>query len=92
MTRTPKLNTRQGKDHWPHCSALLFGAGFPTQRRFGGTNDYVESERCELSTGEVTPSGDLLKYDNFMAGMLAGLDIDPEEWFPGVVPFTGWIG
>lgn len=92
MTRTPKLNSRAGKDHWPHCSALLFGAGFPTQRRFGGTDDYVVSQKCDLASGEVTESGQLLKYDNFVAGLLSGMDIDPEEWFPGVTPFTGWIG
>jgi hypothetical protein len=92
MTRTPKLNTRNGKDHWPHCSALLFGGGFPKQRRFGGTNDYVESQKVDLATGVVSESGQLLKYDNFVAGLLAGLDVDPAEWFPGVTPFTGWIG
>jgi hypothetical protein len=92
MTRTPKLNSRLGKDHWPHCSALLLGGGFPQARRFGGTDDYVESQPMDLATGELTEAGQLLKYDNFVAGMLAGMDIDPAEWFPGITPFTGWIG
>jgi hypothetical protein len=70
---------------------LLLGAGFPTRRRFGGTNAYIESELVDLASGEVTPSGELLKYDNFIAGMLAGMDIDPGDHLPGVTPFTGWI-
>ena len=77
--------------HWPHCSALLMGAGFPAGQRFGATNDYLESERMVLATGELTPKGDLLKYDNFAAGLLAGLDIDPGDWFPNVTPFLGWM-
>ena len=91
MTRTPRINARSGKDHWPHCSALLMGAGFPVGRRFGATNDQIESEHIQLTTGEITPSGDLLKYDNFAAGLLAGMDIDPGDWFPGTTPFTGWM-
>ena len=91
MTRTPRINSRNGKDHWPHCSALLMGAGFPAGQRFGATNDYLESERMVLATGELTPKGDLLKYDNFAAGLLAGLDIDPGDWFPNVTPFLGWM-
>ena len=90
MSRTPLRNGRKGKDHWPHSSALLFGAGFQPGRLFGGTTDTLESQAMDLASGALFKGGSLLKYDNFAAGLLAGFDIDPGDWYPGVEPFTGW--
>jgi hypothetical protein len=88
MTRTPKHNPDQGKDHWQHTSALLFGAGVrPGQ--YGATDDLLESLPMDLGTGEPSDGGQLCRYDNFIAGILALVDVDPERFLPGVVPFTG---
>jgi hypothetical protein len=92
MTRTPRLNARNGKDHWPHVSALLFGAGFTKGRRFGGSSEVLESQAMDLNSGELTESGDLCKYDNLNAGILEAMGVDPAPWFPDVPPFRGWIG
>jgi len=91
MSRTPLRNGRNGKDHWPHSAALIFGAGFPTGRLFGGTTNTLESQAIDLASGSLYKGGSILKYDNFAAGMLAGFDIDPGDWYPGVEPFTGWF-
>jgi len=89
MTRTPKRNATGGKDHWAHSSAMLIGAGVHGGRTFGATDDNLESMPMELSTGEVHDGGQLMKYDNFAAGVLTAMDVDPGDWLPGVTPFTG---
>jgi hypothetical protein len=87
MGRTPTLNEAGGKDHWGHTSALLIGGGLPGGRVLGGTSDQLESLPVDLATGLVEPEGALAKYDNFAAGVLALMDMDPEEAFPEVVPW-----
>jgi len=91
MSRTPKYNDSGGKDHWPHTSALLLGGGIPGGRVLGGTDDLAESMPVDLDTGRVDPDGVLLKYDNFVAGLLETLDVDPGPWLPGVEPFRGLL-
>jgi len=88
MARTPRRNIGYGKDHWAHTSQLLIGGGV-VPGIYGGTDDRTESLPIDYGTGEVINSGgELFKYDNFAAGILAHLDIDPEVWFPTITPFT----
>jgi hypothetical protein len=89
MTRTPKRNAELGKDHWPHTSALLLGGPVRGGRVCGGTDGLLESLPMDLATGEVDPAGALCKYDNFAAGILAMIGVDPERYLPGSVPFLG---
>ncbi|MEQ1565427.1 MAG: DUF1501 domain-containing protein [Myxococcota bacterium] len=89
MTRTPKRNWKGGKDHWAHTSQLWIGSGVKGGTVVGGTDEYVESLPVDLATGEVRPDGQLNKYDNLVAGLVAHLGVDPEPYFPGVVPFRG---
>jgi Protein of unknown function (DUF1501) len=88
MTRTPLRNAAAGKDHWGHTSAMLLG-GISGNRVSGHTSNLLESMPMDLQTGEALEVGDLCKYDNFCAGVLELLDVDPEAWLPGVVPFRG---
>jgi len=89
MSRTPKRNAEKGKDHWPTTSALLLGGPVRGGRVLGGTDDLVEAMPVDLATGETYAKGQVLRYDNFAAGVLAMLDIDPGDWFPGVEPYLG---
>jgi hypothetical protein len=89
MTRTPLRNGLLGKDHWPHTSALFIGGGVEGGRVRGGTDDQLESLPVDLATGELDPSGSLIRYDNLAAGLLDHLGVDAEAWFPGVTPFRG---
>ncbi len=88
MTRTPLRNASRGKDHWGHGSALLLGA-VRGNAVSGATDHLVESLPIDLDSGEPTPSGALDKYDDFCAGLLELVGVDPSEWLPGVVPFRG---
>lgn len=90
MTRTPLRNASGGKDHWGHTSAMLLGA-VQGDRVSGHTSHLLESLPMDLRTGEPMPDGSsapLCKYDNFCAGVLDLVDVDPAEWLPGVDPFT----
>ncbi len=89
MTRTPRRNWKTGKDHWPHTSMILVGAGVRGGAVVGATDAAVESVPVDLETGEPDPSGALNKYDNVAAGLLAHMGIDPEPYLPSVVPFRG---
>jgi uncharacterized protein (DUF1501 family) len=87
MTRTPRINTRAGKDHWPHASVLLFGGGIRGGRAYGATDDRGESQRVNYETGERDLSGHLVRFDNFAAGLTAALGVDPGPWYPGIKPY-----
>jgi len=89
MSRTPKLNSGKGKDHWPTTSALLLGGPVRGGRVAGATDAGLEAMPVDFATGEVSSKGAILRYDNFAAGILAMLDIDPGDWYPGVEPFLG---
>ena len=85
FTRTPKLNSEEGKDHWPVASALLFGAGIEGGgRTIGGTDERLDPLPVDLATGEVDDKGTVPDYGNFAAGLMELLDIDPEAYLPGV--------
>lgn len=88
FTRTPKLNSSLGKDHWPYASFLVAGAGVRGGRVVGASDDSLQSLPVDLATGEADDGGVLNKYDNVAAGVLAALDVDPGPWYPGVTPFT----
>ncbi|MFM2160731.1 MAG: hypothetical protein RLZZ383_243, partial [Pseudomonadota bacterium] len=54
MTRSPLLNARAGKDHWPHMSLLLMGAGVRGGRTYGGTDARGESLAVDTATGAAS--------------------------------------
>jgi hypothetical protein len=89
FTRTPQYNAEGGKDHWPNGSALLFGGGLHGGRVIGGSSDLLEAQPVDFETGELDDGGVPCSYENFVAGMLELLDVDPAEWLPDVAPFRG---
>ncbi|MBX2798575.1 MAG: DUF1501 domain-containing protein [Myxococcales bacterium] len=84
MTRTPKLNGDGGKDHWPWTSAMVIGGGLPGGRVLGATDDRTLGLPLNLDDGQLDATGALCGYDNFAAGILSTLGIDPQPWLPGV--------
>jgi hypothetical protein len=82
MGRTPRLNSRGGKDHWTFTSAMLFGAGVRGGQVLGGYDDTMLGLPTDLTTGEPTDAGTLLSSENLGATLLAMADIDPGEVTP----------
>jgi len=88
MTRTPRLNEDQGKDHWPTTSALLLGAGLNGGRVYGGTDDNLDCRAVDLASGELYGSGTVPRYDHLAAGLLQWVGVDPAAWLD-VTPLSG---
>jgi hypothetical protein len=86
MSRTPRLNARGGKDHWPVTSAIVVGAGVRGGRAYGGTSRKMEALPIDLATGAVAQDGAALQTNQLAAGLLALCGVDPEAYFPGVEP------
>ena len=89
LSRTPKMNAYGGKDHWPYCSVLLLGAGVRGGRVLGQTDDAMVPALVDIPTGAVDVAGDQLRPENFLAGVLQGIGVDPADWFPGTTPLGG---
>lgn len=88
MSRTPRLNAENGKDHWPFTSALVFGGPVAGGRAYGGTNELVEGVATDLATGQPKESGDVIRHENLVAGILATCGADPGLWLPRAAPLT----
>ena len=84
LGRTPRLNSEQGKDHWPVTSALVIGSGVAGGRTIGATTDGLDGAPVDLLTGAPDASGKPLLYSSFAAGLLELAGIDPGEHIPGV--------
>jgi len=67
--RTPKVNEKAGRDHWPHAmSVLMAGAGIPRGQVIGATDakGYYASENVHSP-------------EDFAASLYTKMGIDPEQ-------------
>jgi len=88
--RTPRLNdqAQPGKDHWPVTSALLFGGGV-RPGTYGATDDSLGALPVRMDDGTRADSGQLLRFDNFTAGLLEFMGVSSQRWISNVEPFHG---
>jgi uncharacterized protein (DUF1501 family) len=77
FSRTPKLNSALGKDHWPVTSALVIGAGIKGGRGYGASSAGVEAETVNFTTGDRSATGMTLMSNHFCAGVLKACGVDP---------------
>ena len=89
MNRTLRRNRSLGKDHWPWASALILDKRLNGGRVLGSTNDLMEGNAIDLASGVEDVLGIPLGYDNFAAGLLDFLGVDPEPWLEGVPVWRG---
>lgn len=87
LSRTPKRNAEEGKDHWPVTSALVFGGGVAGGEAYGGTSSELEAQRIDYATGAPSAQGQNIESKNFAAGVLSLCGVDPEAHLPGVEAF-----
>jgi hypothetical protein len=87
MSRTPKLNAAQGKDHWPVTSALIFGGGVAGGRAYGKSGDGLEALSVDFASGQPDAGGKQLQYGNLVAGLLELVGVDPSSYLPNSEPF-----
>lgn len=79
--RTNKINSDNGKDHWPHTSMMVWGHSsyFTGNRVVGATDDLHRSLRVNTSTLQPDTSGVELtpEYIHQALRRLAGIDQNP---------------
>jgi hypothetical protein len=92
MSRTPKLNEAEGKDHWPVTSALFFGGGLPGGRSLGASGDGLEALPIDLTTGAHAEGGTILQYSNVVAGLLEAVGVRADDYLPNAEPFHALLG
>lgn len=72
MGRSPRINAKAGRDHWPQCGfSLLFGAGVK-QGHVHGKTDRIGAYPID---SPVTPA-------DFVATLYALIGIDPDTTVP----------
>lgn len=76
FSRTPKINSNAGKDHWPVTSAVVVGAGVKGGRGYGASTDGLEAAKVDFATGAQSASGLTLMSNHFVAGVLSLCGID----------------
>ena len=91
MTRTPRLNSDGGKDHWPVTSALVVGGGLDGGKVLGSTDDSINPIGINLSDGSSNSTGTTLNYDQFVAGIVHASGADAAEWMPNVEVLHGFV-
>src|SRR5262245_47179028 len=72
MGRTPRINGKAGRDHWPQCGfSLLFGGGMRAGSVYGSTDRIA----AYPATNPVSPA-------DFVATIYSLLGIDPHTMVP----------
>ena len=91
MSRTPVMNSDNGKDHWSYTSALLFGGNLEGGRVLGGTDETLSGQGINLEDGSINPGAPKLQYDQFVAGILHAAGDDAEGFLPNVEVLHGIV-
>lgn len=77
MGRTPYLNQRAGKDHWPWTAAVLLGDGVRGGAIAGGFDDSGQGRPVDPLSGEPWDRGDDLSCARLGATLLQLAGVDP---------------
>ena len=79
MGRFPKINSRDGKTHWMHTSAILIGSGVQGGQCIGAYDNDCYSQPVVPTTGEIHSSGTYLLPSNLGATLMHLADVDMPE-------------
>jgi len=88
MGRTGTRNAEDGTEHWPYTAALIAGAGIEGPRQIGATDDDLVGRPVDLQRGTLASSGGPLRYDQFVAGLVAHAGVDPAAIVPDASPLA----
>ena len=91
FSRTPRLNSQQGKDHWPVTSAMVIGAGIRGGKAYGASTDTIEPDLVNFTTGARDPGGQTLISHNFVAGVLTACGVDAAAHLGGTEVFDAFV-
>ncbi len=89
MGRTPRMNSAQGKDHWPYTSALLVGPGLAGGRSVGGLDSRYYGRGVDPATGMVDDAAPQLTPAVLGATLMVVGGADPGEVPESAEPLLG---
>ncbi len=92
FSRTPKINSTGGKDHWPVTSAMVIGAGVNGGRAFGATSGAMESLAVDFTTGKPSATGRVVTSTLFAAGVLKVCGVTPSDHLGPTEVFDAFVG
>jgi uncharacterized protein (DUF1501 family) len=90
FSRTPKINSAAGKDHWPVTSAVVIGGGVKGGA-YGATTDGLEAATVDFATGAQSASGMTLMSNHFVAGVLGLCGIDATSHLGSTEVFDAFV-
>ncbi|MEO7093479.1 MAG: DUF1501 domain-containing protein [Polyangiales bacterium] len=91
FSRTPKLNSTGGKDHWPVTSAMVIGAGVKGGHAYGATSGSMESLPVDFTTGRPSGTGRVVTSSLFAAGVLSACGVKPEDHLGPTEVFSAFV-
>jgi hypothetical protein len=77
FSRTPLINTREGRDHHPVNTCMMWGAGIPHGKVIGASTPYgMLTSPVDLRTGQVDPGGHVLRPEDILGTVMANAGLD----------------
>lgn len=73
--RTPKINNRSGRDHWPVGGAMMIGGGLQGARAVGATDDSMLGLNVDALSGSVVSSGGVQLNPTHLGGAVVELTL-----------------
>ncbi|MFM8272418.1 MAG: DUF1501 domain-containing protein [Gemmata sp.] len=75
--RTPKVNEKAGRDHWPGCYSALFAGGGVKGGRFVGTSDATATNPADTPLSPVDINATVLNQIGLTGEQITGLGLAP---------------
>jgi hypothetical protein len=75
--RTPKVNDKAGRDHWPGCYSALFAGGGVKGGRFVGTSDATAAKPADTPLSPVDINATVLNQIGLTGEQITGLGLAP---------------
>lgn len=80
FARTPRINSKEGRDHFLVSSCLLAGAGVPKNRVIGGTSDNgMAGHSIDPISGTPSTSGIFINPGHILASLMDGAGYTTDE-------------
>jgi hypothetical protein len=93
FSRTPLINSREGRDHHPVNACMMWGAGVPHGKVIGAsTPQGMLAQAVDLRTGQVDPRGHVLRPEDILATVMSGAGLESSflardvQYVPALVP------
>jgi hypothetical protein len=77
FSRTPLINTREGRDHHPVNACMMWGAGVPHGKVIGASTPRgMLTQAVDLQTGQVDPTGYVLRPEDILGTVMANAGLE----------------